>query len=239
MVFQNRVKRFALVSISLLVVVACSSDTRQLFFDIQPPTDTDMAEKSLSDQGAKTATLANDSKLSMETWAFLFPSLNSDLPAPPIEKILDWEEVESRLPKDEEDNVDWTAALEQGLIQPRPGSDPKTLLMSTFQWDFIIPAIVDEEEEDEDEEVKDDEVDESDTVQNGIPGGHEDDAYFPHSAHTQWLSCKNCHMTIYPYRRNPATMKEMKKGKSCGVCHGRNKVSFSLKACDRCHLNSE
>ena len=60
------------------------------------------------------------------------------------------------------------------------------------------------------------------------------ESIFPHSAHTEWLGCKNCHMTLYPYKRNPATMKEMRKGSSCGACHG--KVAFSLKKCKRCHL---
>jgi len=63
------------------------------------------------------------------------------------------------------------------------------------------------------------------------------EAYFPHSAHTEWLGCKNCHISLYPYKRNPATMKEMKKGESCGNCHGKENVAFALRQCKRCHLN--
>ena len=108
-------------------------------------------------------------------------------------------------------NIDWSSALERGLIRPRVGTETSSLWATAFKWDFIIKG----EEPD-------------------------DDAYFPHSAHTMWLGCKNCHNPdLYPYKRNPTTMKEMKRGASCGACHGRKNVSFSLKACDRCHINVE
>jgi len=247
-----RAKQIALVPVVVLAVIACSTETRQLFFDIQPPTAEELAETS-GEQVDPAAIRSKGKSLTMGTSAFLFvETMNEDLPPPAIEKVMDWEKVESLLPKDEEDNVDWSEALRQGLIRPRTGADPRALWMTAFQWDFIIPAAKDEDEdEDEDEtdeeeetaNIKDQEDDEEDDEDEDEDedeeADNEDDAFFPHSSHTQWLSCKNCHMSIYPYRRNPATMKEMKKGKSCGVCHGKNKVAFSLKACDRCHLNSE
>jgi c(7)-type cytochrome triheme protein len=250
-----RVKQFTLIPVILLAVIACSSETRQLFFDIKPPTAEELAAKPSESPEIQT-NQTKDKSLSLSSSMFSFLGIDESLPPPAIEEVLEWEKAEQMLPKDEEDNVDWSEALRQGLIRPRTGSDPRTLLMTTFQWDFIIPAVVDEDEDedededDEDEEVetennneevdiaeRDDEANEEDEDEDDE--ANEDDAYFPHSSHTQWLSCKNCHMTIYPFRRNPATMKEMKKGKSCGVCHGKKKVAFSLKACGRCHLNSE
>jgi c(7)-type cytochrome triheme protein len=140
-----------------------------------------------------------------------FFELDDSAPRPEIESVKEWDKVKRMLPKDYKKNIDWSNALNEGLIRPRVGKDPRALWASFFQWDFTI--------EGEDAE---------------------DDAFFPHSAHTEWLGCKNCHNPeLYPYRRNPATMKEMKRGASCGACHGKKKVSFSLKACDRCHLNSD
>lgn len=227
---DSRVKAVTLALIVLLAVVACSTETRQLFFDIQPPSAEDLAEQSRKQKTSQTGAHNFNEQMGI---ALLFPQLNKNAPVPEIEKVKEWEKVEEMLPKDEEDNVDWSAALNQGLIRPRPGKDPATLLMSTFQWDFIMKYVETDEDEEKGKGKEDDEAGYS---------PKEEDAYFPHSAHTQWLSCKNCHMSIYPYRRNPATMKEMKQGASCGVCHGRNEnktIAFTLKACDRCHLYSE
>ena len=235
-------KYFTLISTILVTLIACSTETRQLFFDINPPTAEELAEQSREKQQAESSTTQlKQNKNNKST--LLFPAfMDDDLPPPAIEKVMEWEKVEEMLPKDEEDNVDWSEALRLGLIRPRTGSDPRTIWMTTFQWDFIIPAAVEEDDDEEEDDEEEDDADKDDTDDDedeDDDDANEDDAYFPHSSHTQWLSCKNCHMTIYPFRRNPATMKEMKKGKSCGVCHGKNKVAFSLKACGRCHLNSE
>ena len=133
--------------------------------------------------------------------------MDDNQPRPDIEETLDWETALEMLPKDYKKQADWVAAMEQGIVRPRGGADPMSQYAAIFQWDFIIAA----------EKPK-------------------NEAYFPHSAHTQWLGCKNCHTGIYPYRRNPATMKEMRAGASCGTCHGKKNVAFSLKQCKRCHL---
>jgi len=127
---------------------------------------------------------------------------------PPIEDVLDWQKAQEMLPKDYKGKVDWSAALRQGIVRPRSGEDPRSQYATIFKYDFIMRA----------EKPK-------------------NEAYFPHSAHTEWLGCKNCHINLYPYKRNPATMKEMKKGESCGNCHGKKNVAFSLRQCKRCHLN--
>ena len=134
-----------------------------------------------------------------------FNSVDPEAGPAPIEEAKTWQEALELLPKDYKKKADWSAALEQGVVRPVAGADQRALLATMFKYDFIIA--------------------------NEKP---KNEAYFPHSAHTEWLGCKNCHMTLYPYKRNPATMKEMKKGASCGACHG--KVAFALKQCKRCHL---
>ncbi len=124
---------------------------------------------------------------------------------PPIEAVTTWQQALEMLPTDRKKNVNWSQAVRDGTIKPR-ALRPEDLGAKAFQMDFFIPA-----------------------------KKEKNDAWFPHSAHTEWLGCKNCHnVNLYPYRRNPATMKEMKKGASCGACH--NKVAFSLRSCKRCHL---
>ena len=188
----------------LLISVSCSTGTRQLFFDIPPPNKEKLAEQARLQAELEAVDLPEqeDNQFSM------FQALDNNQPRPEIESLNSWEDVLEILPKDYKKKADWSAALEQGIVRPRPGEDPRALLATIFQYDFIIAA----------EKPK-------------------NEAYFPHSAHTEWLGCKNCHMTIYPNKRNPATMKEMKKGASCGTCHGKDNVAFSLKQCKRCHLN--
>lgn len=40
-----RVKQFTLIPVLLLAVIACSTETRQLFFDIKPPMAEELASK--------------------------------------------------------------------------------------------------------------------------------------------------------------------------------------------------
>jgi c(7)-type cytochrome triheme protein len=195
---------FCLLIACLLIAVSCSTRTRQLFFDIPPPSQREIAEQArlAAELEAANAPEQNSAEFSM------FGAIDDGQPRPEIESLATWEQVLELLPRDYKKKADWSAAMEQGLVRPRPGADPRSLLATAFKYDFIIAA---------------------DKPKN--------EAYFPHSAHTEWLGCKNCHITIYPYKRNPATMKEMKKGASCGTCHGKDNVAFSLKQCKRCHLN--
>ena len=53
------------------------------------------------------------------------------------------------------------------------------------------------------------------------------------------LKCTDCHDAIYKKKvgGNPATMKDMEAGKSCGACHNGSKV-FGVKDpkdCAKCH----
>jgi c(7)-type cytochrome triheme protein len=202
---RNRVTFVALFFFSLLLTVACSTSTKRLFFDVTPPSAEELAAEARL-EALRSGELQDEQYQQNTDQKALFPGLSADnSPRPEVESFKKWEEVLEFLPKDYKKKTDWSAAVEQGLVRPRTGADPLAQLASSFKYDFIMTA----------EKPK-------------------NEAYFPHSAHTAWLGCKNCHMTIYPYKRNPATMKEMRKGVSCGNCHGN--VAFSLKQCKRCHL---
>lgn len=194
--------QIALVLFLLMSASSCSDKTMSVLFDVPPP-----KPQTESPEVTTEAPLAALSAADSQSMAFAFTE-NLNAERPPIEDVMDWQQALEMLPKDYKGGADWSAALEQGVIRPRSGKDPRAKYASVFKYDFIMQA----------EKPK-------------------NEAYFPHSAHTEWLGCKNCHASIYPYKRNPATMKEMKKGASCGTCHGKENVAFSLKACKRCHLN--
>ena len=202
-----RAAKVALVFLCLLVFYACSVKSRQLFFDIQAPSAEEIAEKNRQENARREAVLAEAENQETDSKSFGSFQANDNQPRPAIESVTSWEQALELLPKDYKKKPDWAAAMEQGLVRPRFGADATTQFVPAFKYDFIMP--------------------------------HENpknEAYFPHSTHTALLSCQNCHMTIFPYKRNPATMKEMRAGASCGVCHGKNNVAFSLTACKRCHL---
>jgi len=204
----SRVTFVTLLLSCLLLAISCSTSTRQLFFDVDPPSAEELAEKARQDQLRRegTLTLLENNNQQADKKSLAFGKYDENLPRPDIESLKSWDEVLETLPKDYKKKADWAAAVEQGLVRPRSGADPMTQYTAAFRYDFIIAA----------ENPK-------------------NEGYFPHSAHTAWLGCKNCHMTLYAYKRNPASMKEMRGGASCGACHG--KVAFSLKQCKRCHLN--
>lgn len=73
------------------------------------------------------------------------------------------------------------------------------------------------------------------------PGGGT--VVFSHARHLRQekmkKDCSACHDRIFNMRqKNPATMADMEKGKSCGACHD-GKKAFGLAACSRCHSVTE
>ena len=62
-------------------------------------------------------------------------------------------------------------------------------------------------------------------------------ATFSHEFHTQAYSCKDCHTKTFPFKTvvGKATMNDMAKGKSCGVCHNGKEAFASAGDCDKCH----
>jgi c(7)-type cytochrome triheme protein len=122
----------------------------------------------------------------------------------PIEKTLVWEEAEELLPKDELGEVDWMEALRRGIIKPRSSVEGGDDHF-VFKFNFHFPG------------------------PSGLLG-----AYFPHSAHTQWLTCESCHPVIFPQPGTPLSMAKILSDEYCGKCH--TKVAFPIaKGCNRCH----
>jgi len=113
------------------------------------------------------------------------------------------------LPTDKFGLVDWVAALEQGLIEPRGSVQPNVPEGVPFDMNILMPS------------------------KTGMIAG----AYFPHKTHTTWMSCDSCHIKIFmPLAgSNDLTMSTIVKGQACGVCHG--KVAFPLNDCTRCHIS--
>ncbi len=112
------------------------------------------------------------------------------------------------LPKDAMANVDWVAAVEQGLIEPRPGVGPDAQALPVLPHDVRLDP--------------------------GVPGF---EVVFPHAAHTYWLRCESCHPGIFQMKAgaDPITMEKIFEGQYCGRCHG--KVAFPPETgCPRCHV---
>ena len=115
------------------------------------------------------------------------------------------------LPKDPSGNVNWTAAVVNGYINPRgsleAGVEEEPPLHLNIFIEAKVPLMA--------------------------------NVMFPHSIHTYWLSCNNCHPKIFlpEAGANPITMDEIFKGQWCGRCHG--KVAFTFwprDNCVRCHI---
>jgi len=114
------------------------------------------------------------------------------------------------LPKDGTGNVNWTAAVVGGYINPRATIEDTDKEDRVFDMNVFIEAKVP-------------------LMANVL---------FPHSIHTYWLSCKNCHPDIFlpEAGSNPITMAEIFKGEWCGRCHGKVAFTFWPRGnCTRCH----
>ena len=130
----------------------------------------------------------------------------------PAEQAKTWPEAAAVLPADYAGNVDWVRALAEGAVVPWSGFDRHAPEQAVFDFDIRITGSADETNH----------------------------LNFSHAAHTQWLTCKNCHPGIFPLGRDRAgpppliTMTDIKAGRYCGECHG--KVAFGVRgSCARCH----
>lgn len=128
-----------------------------------------------------------------------------DLENPSFVSLQNPTEALADFPKDRRQRVDWVATVKQGLIAPRYSMDG-TEPPQTMEMDVLM----------------------TDTF--GMPH-----VMFPHQAHTEWLTCDNCHPEPFQplSNGNPVTMTRIFKGEFCGVCHDR--VAFSLFICEKCH----
>ena len=115
-------------------------------------------------------------------------------------------EAMANFPRDSQGIIDWVKTLESGLINPRKSVDGRG---DMFPVDFDI------------------------IFKNTASMPH---VRFPHLAHTEWLTCANCHPLIFIPQKgaNPISMSAIIQGEYCGVCHG--KVAFPpTMNCGRCH----
>lgn len=120
-----------------------------------------------------------------------------------------WAEMFKRLPKDDDDNVDWMLALKDKVITP------------SGQIDSAIP----DEGKTEDIEVE--------LSTSGKPARL---VVFSHAVHTQWLTCSNCHPAIFKKDAGSSkiTMAAIDDGKYCGVCHDTVAIA-QPSGCKGCH----
>lgn len=200
--------RWYTLLLPLFLVVSCSDETLSLFFDITPPTAQEKAAEAAAKQAEAKAAAAQAA-----AQAGGLAVAEEEGERPEIEAILDWEQASEMLPKDDIDEVDWMAALREGVIKPRAQilgqGDPQARV---FKFDFYFAG-----------------------------PDPESDAFFPHSSHTEWLTCESCHPAIFPYRdlglagseNHGITMDQVFEGEYCGKCHGT--VAFVLDSCNRCH----
>ena len=129
---------------------------------------------------------------------------------PSAEKATTWDEAKELLPKDPSGQVDWAQAIKTGAVAPRPSPDPQVPAQAVFDWNVDLTS----------------------------SAGDLFAVTYPHSSHTRWLTCDNCHPTIFPLKAGQpppvVTMANIRAGKQCGVCHG--KVAFPVEGeCPRCH----
>lgn len=112
------------------------------------------------------------------------------------------------LPKDNQGQLDWVAAIINNQINPKDAIDPKAKTGTPFRLNLQYK------------------------------GKNMPDAIFPHYAHTLWLDCNNCHIDIFLMKAGQSnmTMEGIFAGKFCAECHG--KVAFPIDNCMRCHKSA-
>ena len=118
-----------------------------------------------------------------------------------------YEALAQALPKDAIGNLDWDAAVRDGLLDPLPAIDPGALGMPPLPLDVPLNP--------------------------RTPGL---EVVFSHKTHTYWLSCDSCHPAIFAMQAgaNRMTMEKIFQGEYCGRCHGT--VTFAVDSgCSRCH----
>ena len=108
-------------------------------------------------------------------------------------------------PKRPNGDIDWVKALEQGKITPR-ANVAGDMKMNAIDLDIVMKNTA------------------------SMPP-----VLFSHKAHTEWLTCSNCHVGIFLPKAgsNFITMNSIIDGQYCGVCHGT--VAFDIRDCDQCH----
>ena len=136
------------------------------------------------------------------------PELQQVIEIPDLPPPIDWRSRFLALARNADGEVQWTRALDDKAITPKPG---------------IAADAKDEDPTDVDVEF--------------VPEGQPQyKAVFPHKPHTQWLSCTNCHTDLFEMEKGKArmTMDKLNAGAYCGVCHGKVALP-ELTSCAACH----
>lgn len=105
--------------------------------------------------------------------------------------------------------IDWTEALNKGLITPKQSIFDENYAPIHFNTVIWLEA----------------------------KGVNINPAVFPHQVHNQWLDCANCHPDTFNIKRATTgniSMKHIHEGRACGTCHSR--VAFPANDCNRCHF---
>lgn len=113
------------------------------------------------------------------------------------------------LPRSRTGDIDWVAALKEGLLDPKASLDATPEPAgSVLNLDIVF------------------------NVGDSYPMPH---VVFPHTPHTIWLNCNSCHPALFVMKQgaNPVSMDRIVKGEYCGRCHGV--VAFPIRDCFRCH----
>ncbi len=125
---------------------------------------------------------------------------------PDLPRLQNHDEAMRNIPRDPNGFPDWMRALREGNIKPKTGLLPGAA-MGILELDVIMKNTKE------------------------MPN-----VRFPHSSHTMWLDCSNCHPKPFEARAGSTkiAMADIFRGQYCGMCHDR--VAFiTFFACQRCH----
>lgn len=192
--------------IAVMQVAACSPSLFLDGADKSPPPPTRKVRRNLDQEIRDLERELDATKQQLER-ALNASAGDLEEETPPVEAAATWEEVASLLPTDYSGEIDWMLAMTSGAIAPRPGLEPGAPEQAVFDFDVQF-------------------ADSPDSIYH---------VTYEHAAHTEWLSCDNCHPAIFPLERGAEpptiTMQDIVDGRYCGACHGT--VAFG--SCDRCH----
>jgi c(7)-type cytochrome triheme protein len=136
------------------------------------------------------------------------PELQPQIEIPDKPPPIDWQSRFLALARNAGGEVEWTRALNDKAIAPRPGiaADAKEDEPTDMDLEYVP----------------------KDQPQYKV--------VFPHKPHTQWLGCPNCHTGIFEMEKGKAvmTMDKLNAGAYCGVCHGKVALP-ELTNCPACH----
>jgi len=213
----------SLISISF---TGCTTISRSVFFDgveAEPPPPTARVRRDLLREIDELKQNLTETQIALKNAKSNANKNITEVSVPDAELARTWPELEKLLPKASSGDVDWIAALQSKVIEPRVGLDRDSPAQAVFDLDVQI----------------------SHSQSNILGDPNMLAVTYRHGTHTQWLTCNNCHPAIFPLvfgaskngtapKRETITMAKIKQGEFCGACHGT--VAFGVdSACERCH----